>query len=100
VAHLERTFPNFCSAHEPGFCQVVERGAEHLFRYPRNLAAELSKATRAISNRRKNDCSPASTERRQGDVDAAYVQPVSHGKISLSCTNQLVSSFQIIVGCR
>src|SRR5215510_6383893 len=78
VAHFERTPAHFGSPHEARSCQVTQRGAQHLLRYTGNLAAELSKTDRAVSDRRENDCAPASAQRRQRDVHAAYVQPVPH----------------------
>src|SRR5262245_42017073 len=82
VAHFERTLPHLRSLYKPCSRQVSQRGAEHLLGYPRDLAAELGKTARPVSDRRENDCAPASTERRQRHVHATHVQSVLHVQVS------------------
>jgi hypothetical protein len=97
VTHFEGTLPHYGSLHKACTCQITQRRAEHLLRYTWNLATELSKATRAGSDRRQNDGAPASAERGQGHIHTTHVEPVSHALISSSGvgTNQLVSSCEI-----
>jgi hypothetical protein len=93
VTHLERSLARFRSPHKACSCQITEGGTEHLLGDAWNLATELCKTARAISERRQNDCAPTSAERGQGDVHAAHVEPVTHTRIS---TTRALTSWLVL----